>query len=464
MSREMEYDADRYESLVAGSGKSREISENMRYLMVGKHQSEQLWRSTWNDNRLPDNLPQMVALLSDRLTEEQKRKIAEDMTQRQTEVWDTHPADNDRIARAEASQYPGIWLHDFPAARLMPAFDALCKTVSLRDYNLQGLKGIETAITHTADILDLDEKQRAVEVAVEDYLQGTYSQRVVKLQDRAYKSVSLAEARTHYQQSLERIKALLEMYSKATEECQTARQAMAYLEAGFAVNPEGFGLKAGTLDAAQAKFRQQSQEQKNLAERLQATMDKALNNRIAAAIDHMSSEAMSQAVGLRNTLIELQKINDTWQELPGLTHALLSLLREQDQEEVPPEVDTAVSRYTQYGRELLMQFGNVAGSIEVRLGTQEHQTLLSLATRWDVDLHDIGALGPISIYQLLDGCYRVICFVTYRALGELAALCQAVEVAQNITGYSVSMGSESQGRSHQSSEKACNLTMAGDSN
>ncbi|WP_020409256.1 M48 family metallopeptidase [Hahella ganghwensis] len=179
MSREMEYDADRYESLVAGSDKSREIAETLRFLMAGRQLSDQLARATWNDNRLPDNLPQLVALMTEQLTVEQKQHISAQMEQSQTQVWDTHPADNDRIAKAEENNFKGIWLHDFPASRLIPDFDALCKTVTMRWYHQVGLKDVEKAVSPTKEILQLDQQQKTAEIAVGTFLNGMYSPRVI---------------------------------------------------------------------------------------------------------------------------------------------------------------------------------------------------------------------------------------------------------------------------------------------
>ncbi len=446
MSREMEYDADRYESLVAGSSMAREISENMRYLMVGKQQSEQLWRSTWNDNRLPDNLPHLVALLSNQLTEEQRQHIAVEMDKLQTEVWDTHPADNDRIARSEANNYEGVWQHDFPAAKLMPSFDALCKTVTLRSYSQEGLKGVEDAVTPSEQILQLDQKQKALDTAVSQYLRGMYSPRVIRLRTGASEPMSLEEARTRYLQSLKTIEAQLELFWQSIEKCRSTRQAMGYLEAGFSIDKDGFGLKADTLDAAQAHYQQCSREFKELQERLSDTMDKALSDRISVAVELMDPADQTKALQLRQTLVQLKQANSLWFELPELTWVLESLLREQGQEGTPDGLEITVNQYIQYGKELLMQFSHIAKGIDVNLETQQHQSLMDFAKGWDVDVDNHDGLGPVSIYQLLDGCHRVLNFVSYRTLGELVALCLKVEADHKLLDEA-GMGANQRGKS-----------------
>ncbi|OZG74723.1 hypothetical protein BTA51_07040 [Hahella sp. CCB-MM4] len=432
MSREMEYDADRYGSLVAGSCMTREISEAIRCLIVGRQQSEQLWRATWNDSRLPDSLPHLAAILSSQLTSEQRQHIAEEMDKQQTEVWDTHPANNDRIAMAEATNFEGIWQHDFPAAKLMPCFDLLCKTMTLRIYSQEGLKDVEKALAPSEQILQLEQKQKAVDKAVSQYLRGMYSPRIIKLRTSAADPMSLEDARTQYLQNLKKIEAQLELFWQTVEKCRSTRRAMGYLEAGFSIDNEDFGLKAGTLDAAQSHYQEWGREFKELQDRLSDSMDRLLSNRIAVAIDLMESGVQSKAIHLRQTLVQLRQANSIWFELPELIIVLDSLLREQGTEGSPDGLEIAINQYAQYGKEILLQFSHIAKGISVHLETQEQQSLLDFANGWDIDVENLEGLDPVSIYRLLDGCRRVLNFISYRTLGELAALCLSVEASHQL--------------------------------
>ncbi|WP_020409257.1 hypothetical protein [Hahella ganghwensis] len=244
--------------------------------------------------------------------------------------------------------------------------------------------------------------------------------------------MTLEEARNSYQESLKRIEAQLELFWQTVEKCRAARQAIGYLEAGYAIDNEGFGLSGDTLDAAQANYQQFSRELKDLQARLSETMDKVLSDRIAVAVELMEPEFKARAVLLRQTLVQFRQVNSIWLDLPEILRVLESLLRDQGQEDTPDGLDIAINQYAQYGKELLMQFSHIAKDVEVNLETQERQSVLSFAKAWDVDVESLEGLGAVSIYRLLDGCYRVLNFVSYRTLGELAALCMKVEAAHGI--------------------------------
>lgn len=134
MLRQMEFDADRYAARLAGSEVERDVTMRMAELSVAFNTAGQSTEISWNDRRLPDNLPQLVEFYAKTLQPDVRKNLEEQILAAKTSWIDTHPAARERIASAEAEAAPGVFTLRIAARRLFADFDALAKAATKQCY------------------------------------------------------------------------------------------------------------------------------------------------------------------------------------------------------------------------------------------------------------------------------------------------------------------------------------------
>lgn len=135
LSREMEFDADRYEAIVAGSDGFADTALRLRALARSLHEVDQLNRKIWREGKLVSDLPATVGLRLAQWTDDDWRLVTEQLdADDETRYWDSHPADQARIANAQALRAMGLFRDERPAAALFADFPALCRSVTEHFY------------------------------------------------------------------------------------------------------------------------------------------------------------------------------------------------------------------------------------------------------------------------------------------------------------------------------------------
>jgi hypothetical protein len=135
-SRQMEYDADRYEIEFAGSRAFEEIEIRLAMLSALLKPAYAHMRTTWNtNNTLPDDFPAFLLRHYSRLPDETRTAIADRVGLLQAGLFSTHPASGDRIRCARRANKPGVFSVDEPATALFTNFEAVARQVTLLHYS-----------------------------------------------------------------------------------------------------------------------------------------------------------------------------------------------------------------------------------------------------------------------------------------------------------------------------------------
>ena len=135
LSRQMEYDADSYEVAVAGSENFSDASLALRGLAYSEQIAHQFNEDFLNKSeKIFEDFPAAVAEIHQRFSPTRKKAIEKGMRKISTTVWDTHPADIDRIKRAKKLRHKGVFHYNFPAKLLFDDVEELNKKVSIYDY------------------------------------------------------------------------------------------------------------------------------------------------------------------------------------------------------------------------------------------------------------------------------------------------------------------------------------------
>ncbi len=132
--RQMEYDADRYEARMVGGKVFASTCWRLRELSLAQNGAYADLQSSWQERRLPDNLPRLILANVSQIPAEVMAAYRKAMGQAKTGLFDTHPSDRDRIAHARAEGDDGIFDLEGPATDLFRNFDALARVATFDRY------------------------------------------------------------------------------------------------------------------------------------------------------------------------------------------------------------------------------------------------------------------------------------------------------------------------------------------
>ncbi|MFK7779201.1 MAG: M48 family metallopeptidase [Gimesia sp.] len=171
--RQMEFDADRYETRLAGSRCFASTSKKLMLLGVANQGALSDLGQFYSEGRLVDNLPALININLKKLPESVVQAVDAAIQQETTGWLDTHPATLERIASAEKEDAEGIFRLKAPATILLSDFSREAKFVT-RDFYLSVFgKAIPKEELHSVDelLIRQGEDEKSYQ-AVQRYYQG----------------------------------------------------------------------------------------------------------------------------------------------------------------------------------------------------------------------------------------------------------------------------------------------------
>lgn len=131
MSRQMEFDADRFETRFAGSAAFAEVCERIDALCAGFPRADRVAADMWKTRKqLPDDMPSLIADASLRIPPEEMAAIERSRRTERSGFFQSHPPTRVRLARAKDAAEPGIYHNTNPAATLCTDASVYCKRVT----------------------------------------------------------------------------------------------------------------------------------------------------------------------------------------------------------------------------------------------------------------------------------------------------------------------------------------------
>jgi len=133
--RQMEYDADRFETRLVGTAAFLETSRRLLLLEHGTNVAHTLTVHAWlSGGRLPDDLSDLIVGVASAVPRDEVLEIDRKMQQAKTGLFDTHPAHGDRVRAARREKAPGVFHLGGPAARLFSDFAKTSRAASMDFY------------------------------------------------------------------------------------------------------------------------------------------------------------------------------------------------------------------------------------------------------------------------------------------------------------------------------------------
>lgn len=258
MLRQMELDADQFETQIAGSAGFAATMRRLQWLDVAWQRTLAHQQEAFVTNRLVDNLPGLIASTASRLPDGVRQNLEVLLTTGRTGWFDTHPSDRDRIAASKAISSPGVLEGDVAATMLFRDFAATARTQTSVYYEQECGVELKQICLHSLEQM-LAEADAASE---EDKCAEEWFGPLLNIRTRwAFKpqeSLSAGDipSAERHTQLLADAKPIVDALLKSDREELNAIGAKALLDAGFVINKKDFGLTDATRDAAETLLRQ----------------------------------------------------------------------------------------------------------------------------------------------------------------------------------------------------------------
>lgn len=130
MMRQMEYDADRFEVGLSGSKNFETTTKRLQLIMtVFKSVFVDIIKNVQSKKVMKD-IPEVVFRRVEEVPRESVNKLNREASQVTTGIFDSHPANRERIKAAQKLDLDGIFACDHPARELFLDYEKLCNQVS----------------------------------------------------------------------------------------------------------------------------------------------------------------------------------------------------------------------------------------------------------------------------------------------------------------------------------------------
>jgi len=136
--RQMEYDADRYETRVGGSKSFEQTTLRLQELSLSYNVSMNFIFQHLKAGVAPDDLSKVVLKLNGQIPPKELKKFQKKVGKKKTGFFDSHPADIDRIANSAKENAEGIMIAEGPASQLFYEFEAMSRSITYYLYTSMG--------------------------------------------------------------------------------------------------------------------------------------------------------------------------------------------------------------------------------------------------------------------------------------------------------------------------------------
>jgi Zn-dependent protease with chaperone function len=295
MLRQMEFDADRYETRVAGSDAFAETSERIRMLSVASQAAFNDLQAAWQEKRLGDDLALLVRHRDITMPAEVRDAVLKHSSDETTGWFDTHPCDAARVASSKRENCSGLFRLDDPATDLFTDFCTLSRDVTVRFYQEElELPVNDTNLVSSSDLITSVDQQSEAQKSVTRFFQGLiHPVRPVFLsadkpdvRDKGAAAEMLLERRGQVVAAGRKAGPHLKAFKDADKKLVNVKRARAMLSAGVAVNFAEMELPRANYEGLRAVEQQAQGERDAVAARLNKVLNLQMQRlQIALALE-----------------------------------------------------------------------------------------------------------------------------------------------------------------------------------
>jgi Zn-dependent protease with chaperone function len=325
-SRDLEFDADRYETALAGSACHRDTALRLRAARRALEAAHQANVASWREGRLVDDLPGAAEDRLRQFGERDWREIADAMQgEWETRYWDSHPPSIERIDAAEESATPGLFLDERPARELFRDAATLCRRATLDYYTGLGLKpGVGQLVSVDAFASRLRNEDALAE-ALAGYGNGLLDARwPPSPREAAHPAVGgLA-----WQQTIDQLRRLLPRAAGLWSRLERRREQADDLDTDLMLIDAGFDVvddHGAPCDAAELRRKREALGAEDADDKLLRVLLALTARRLQCAIDAMLGEQRDLALQRWRLLQQLADLSPRCEALVRRRYRLLSM-------------------------------------------------------------------------------------------------------------------------------------------
>jgi len=429
MSRQMEFDADRYEALLAGSHIFRTTARSLRALDHAFAEVNEANINAWREHRLLRDLPEAVAAHARGFDGARLAKIEEEMTEHTTaRYWDSHPPDVARIDQAEKRRAPGVYVEDVPAALLFRDFSGWSERATRLFYAENGVQFTAEQLRSRDEILGHVRNRNQQREQLNRFFNGQFQDwPLLQLQVKAAENFG----RLGWQECIDGIRARSPEIARHWLQAQQAHERRPLLRT--AVRLDSSSRQMG-LPGADRSAQELNVELESIAARRTA-LHRPLEEgfalyalRIEHAIASMSVPERDQATRLRDTLAgmgALEREAGALEELAGAMRAFGSIAELHG--EMPAGFEKLESDFAEFATQLLARADRIPQTVTA--GGTVGAYLRACCRELPPAGTSVTPAVRARASQPLPGAFHHLFLL---ALGELVTLCEAAEKACGI--------------------------------
>ena len=346
MSRQMEYNADRFEAALVGAEVFEATCHRLKQLDVACYLAERDLSSAWKERRLANNLPLMIARKAVELTPAALEKLKANSLRRRTRLFDTHPSDDARIRNVRRRSPDPVYVGTGPATAAFTNFKMVAHAVTVSHY--RGVFGLTMGaenLTETDELIADSRRSRHEEGRAHEYFSPGIStatlffpgmNRIPELKDARQTAKRLLLSKEKLRLEQPRIQKVLKRIDAADDRIDTANIADALIRGNVKIKPREFNIARADASCAQEAARLAEQEMHSLAKPLES-IQSLRRTRLAAALTLLHVSAIRQAAGpqdpiksanlVLDSLERLRSVHSRWQELGRILPVLYAASR-----------------------------------------------------------------------------------------------------------------------------------------
>jgi hypothetical protein len=325
--RQMEFDADRFETRLGGSDNFVSTTRAIQFLGIAYGMANRALISFYKEGRLGDNMPLLTVANLAKIPPEIIAEAESALVQGKTGLFDSHPCDRERIERARAERAPGVFHSDRPASVLFSDFPGLSRAVTYDFYVEElGSQFNASLLYPVEDMIARQDANREAGKTMVRYFQGQFSMlRPLRLaavaaetpDDPKKVAVQLKQSREKMLEYLPGYRQALDAYDKAEDQQWQADRAIMMLRLGLTFGPGYFAYPIYDLGSADSVRRDAESRKMQLQPYMEPFENTALN-RIGSAISLLFAPQMAARVAnsngwqweLRRILPVLEQLNE----------------------------------------------------------------------------------------------------------------------------------------------------------
>jgi Zn-dependent protease with chaperone function len=322
--RQMEFDADRYETRLGGSESFEQSTRRLAVLSIAYQGALSDLDEFHREGCLGDNLPRLVAVNAKEVPDDRRQKINKVVDQSTTRMFATHPCDRDRIAKAKRENAVGVFHDSRPATSLFTNFDDLAKNCTWDFYRGVFGENFRPIDMHPIDqLLAPQGRDARSRKALDRFFQGTFSGlRILPLpkelpaSDRVDTKATIAElkeARAKMIEMISSIKKTLATYTTYDTHLMELEIAQPLFALDLEVQPKTFSVPLTSLADAVDVASTAASGQQTMVKQLEP-FEAAASRRMVAALTLLRAPRIAKRMKYAETFrLEAERL------LPVLT-------------------------------------------------------------------------------------------------------------------------------------------------